>query len=183
MSGFTIRYALIFSTVIQQIAGAGSCCCFANAVLGFAPGCSVGHSIETQNENPQNENPQKETHRPACSKCKGSARAAKTGAFKTGAIKTPKPGVHRGGEVCSDGCNCQHGSVQAFVSTERVELKSSSQGLSSEIGSFGFQIPSSSKDVAYRLLTLRGQGYFSGQYAFAPEPMMMRLSWLSVWTV
>jgi hypothetical protein len=48
MNGSLIRYALIFATVIQQIAGAGSCCCFADALMGCASEHSVVHSIEAQ---------------------------------------------------------------------------------------------------------------------------------------
>jgi hypothetical protein len=66
-----------------------------------------------------------------------------------------------------------------FVSTERWEFKSTSQGLNSEFLSLGFQIPSSWEDLAYRLSILSGGLSFACQ----PAPMMYRLAWLSVWMI
>ena len=90
-------------------------------------------------------------------------------------------GDHCGQEVHSKGCNCRMVGQHKFVSTERWEHKSTSQGLNSEFLSLGFQIPSSWEDLAYRLSILSGGLSFAGQ--LAPAPMMYRLSWLSVWMI
>jgi hypothetical protein len=166
MNGSLIRYALIFATVIQQIAGAGSCCCFANALMGCAPEHSVVHSIELQRAGSKS----------ACSKCK-----VKDGDARPRESKAMDLGGHCGQEVSSKGCICRLVGQQKFVSTERWELKSTSQGLNSEFLSLGFQIPSSWEDLAYRLSILSGGLSFAGQLAAAP--MMYRLSWLSVWMI
>ena len=166
MNGSLIRYALIFATVIQQIAGTGSCCCFADALMGCASEHSVFHSIEAQRAGP----------RSVCSKCK--VKAADARARENKAVDS---GGHCGQEVRSKGCNCRLVAQQKFVSTERWELKSTSQGLCSEFLSLGFQIPSSWEDLAYRLSILSGGLSFAGQ--LAPAPMMYRLSWLSVWMI
>ena len=166
MNGSLIRYALIFATVIQQIAGAGSCCCFANTMMGSASEHSDVHSIEAQRAGPKS----------VCSKCK-----VKAGDARTREHKTVDSGGHCDQEVRSKGCNCRMVGQQKFVSTERWELKSTSQGLCSEFLSLGFQIPSSWEDLAYRLSILSGGLSFAGQ--LAPAPMMYRLSWLSVWMI
>jgi hypothetical protein len=186
MNGSWIRYALIFATVIQQIAGAGSCCCFANALMGCAPEHSVVHSIEPQRAGPKS----------FCSKCKvkdGDARPRESKAHESKAHeskahesksrehKAMDLGGHCGQEVHSKGCSCRLVAQQKFVSTERWENKSTSQELSSGFLSLGFQIPSSWEDLAYRLSILSGGLSFAGQ--LAPAPMMYRLSWLSVWMI
>jgi len=166
MNGSLIRYALIFATVIQQIAGTGSCCCFADALMGCASEHSVVHSIEPQRAGPKS----------VCSKCK-----VKAGDARTREHKAVDLGEHCDQEVRSKGCSCRLVGQQKFVSTERWELKSTSQGLNSEFLSLGFQIPSSWEDLAYRLSILSGGLSFAGQ--LAPAPMMYRLSWLSVWMI
>ncbi len=171
MNGSLIRYVLIFATVIQQIAGAGSCCCFANTLMGCAPEHSVVHSIEAQRAGPKS----------VCIKCKVRARDARTRENKARERKTVDSGGHCGQEVRSKGCSCRLVGQHKFVSTERWELKSTSQGLNSEFLSLGFQIPSSWEDLAYRLSILRGGLFFAGQ--LAPAPMLYRLSWLSVWMI
>jgi hypothetical protein len=171
MNGSLIRYALIFATVIQQIAGAGSCCCFANAMMGCASEHSVVHSIEAQRAGPKS----------VCSKCKVKAGDARARENKARENKTVDSGGHCIQEVRSKGCICRLVGQQKFVSTERWELKSTSKGLSSEFLSLGFQIPSSWEDLAYRLSILSGGLSFAGQ--LAPAPMMYRLSWLSVWMI
>ena len=181
MNGSLIRYALIFATVIQQIAGAGSCCCFADALMGCASVHSVVHSIEPQRAGPKS----------VCSKCKGKAgdartrepkaREPKARENKARERKTVDSGGHCDQEVRSKGCSCRLVGQHKFVSTERWELKSTSQGLNSEFLSLGFQIPSSWEDLAYRLSILSGGLSFAGQ--LAPAPMMYRLSWLSVWMI
>jgi hypothetical protein len=171
MNGSLIRYALIFATVIQQIAGAGSCCCFANATTGCASEHSVVHSIEAQRAGSKS----------FCSKCKGKAGDARARENKAREHKTVDSGGHCGQEVHSKGCSCRLVAQQTFVSTERWELKSTSQGLCSGFLSLGFQIPSSWEDLAYRLSILRGGLFFAEQ--LAPAPMMYRLSWLSVWMI
>jgi hypothetical protein len=171
MNGLLIRYALIFATVIQQIAGAGSCCCFANALMGCASEHSVVHSIEPQRAGPKS----------VCSKCKVKARDARAHESKARENKAMELGGHCGQEVHSKGCSCRLVAQQTFVSTERWELKSTSQGLCSGFLSLGFQIPSSWEDLAYRLSILSGGLFFAGQ--LAPAPMMYRLSWLSVWMI
>jgi hypothetical protein len=171
MNGLLIRYALIFATVIQQIAGAGSCCCFANALMGCASEHSVVHSIEPQRAGPKS----------VCSKCKVKARDARAHESKARENKAMELGGHCGQEVHSKGCSCRLVAQQTFVSTERWEIKSTSQGLCSGFLSLGFQIPSSWEDLAYRLSILRGGLFFAGQ--LAPAPMLYRLSWLSVWMI
>jgi hypothetical protein len=176
MNGSLIRYALIFATVIQQFAGAGSCCCFANALMGCAPEHSVVHSIEAQRAGPKS----------FCSKCKvkdGDARPQESKAreHKARENKAVDSEGHCGQEVHSKGCSCRLVAQQKFVSTERWEFKFTSQGLNSEFLSLGFQIPSSWEDLAYRLSILSGGLSFAGQ--LAPAPMMYRLSWLSVWMI
>ena len=171
MNGSLIRYALIFATVIQQIAGTGSCCCFADALIGCASEHSVVHSIEPQRAGPKS----------VCSKCKGKAGDARTRENKARENKAMELGEHCDQEVHSKGCNCRMVGQQKFVSTERWEFKSTSQGLCSEFLSLGFQIPSSWEDLAYRLSILSGGLSFAGQ--LAPAPMMYRLSWLSVWMI
>jgi hypothetical protein len=171
MNGSLIRYALIFATVIEQIAGAGSCCCFANATTGCASEHSVVHSIEAQRAGSKS----------FCSKCKGKAGDARTRENKAREHKTVDSGGHCVQEVRSKGCSCRLVAQQNFVSTERWELKSTSQGLCSGFLSLGFQIPSSWEDLAYRLSILRGGLFFAEQ--LAPAPMMYRLSWLSVWMI
>jgi len=176
MNGSLIRYALIFATVIQQIAGAGSCCCFANTMMGSASEHSDVHSIEAQRAGPKS----------VCSKCKvkaGDARTREPKARENKARerKTVDSGGHCDQEVRSKGCSCRLVGQQKFVSTERWELKSTSQGLCSEFLSLGFQIPSSWEDLAYRLSIVSGGLSFAGQ--LAPAPMMYRLSWLSVWMI
>ena len=166
MNGSLIRYALIFATVIQQIAGAGYCCCFANTMMGSASEHSDVHSIEAQRAGPKS----------VCSKCK-----VKAGDARTREHKTVDSGGHCDQEVRSKGCSCRLVGQHKFVSTERWELKSTSQGLCSEFLSLGFQIPSSWEDLAYRLSILSGGLSFAGQ--LAPAPMMYRLSWLSVWMI
>jgi hypothetical protein len=176
MNGSLVRYALIFATVIQQIAGAGSCCCFANTLMGCASEHSVVHSIEPQRAGPKS----------FCSKCKvkdGDARPQESKAreHKAREHKAMDLGDHCGQEVHSKGCSCRLVGQQKFVSTERWEHKSTSQGLNSEFLSLGFQIPSSREDLAYRLSILSGGLSFAGQ--LAPASMMYRLSWLSVWMI
>jgi hypothetical protein len=181
MNGSLIRYVLIFATVIQQIAGAGSCCCFANTLMGCAPEHSVVHSIEAQRAGPKS----------VCIKCKVKARDARTRENKARENKARENkarenkvmelGEHCDQEVHSKGCNCRMVGQQKFVSTERWEFKSTSQGLCSEFLSLGFQIPSSWEDLAYRLSILSGGLSFAGQ--LAPAPLMYRLSWLSVWMI
>jgi hypothetical protein len=171
MNGSLIRYALIFTTVIQQIAGTGSCCCFADALMGCASEHSVVHSIEAQRAGPKS----------VCIKCKVKARDARTRENKAREHKTVDSGGHCDQEVRSKGCSCRLVAQHKFVSTERWELKSTSQGLCSEFLSLGFQIPSSWEDLAYRLSILNGGLSFAGQ--LAPAPMMYRLSWLSVWMI
>lgn len=170
MNGLLIRYALIFATVIQQIAGFGSCCCFANALMGCAPEHSVVHSIEPQ-AGPKS----------VCSKCKGKVGDARTREPKSREQKIVDVGRHCGQEVSSKGCNCRLVGQQKFVSTERWEFRSTSQELSSGFLSLGFQIPSSWRDFAYRLSIESGRLSFAGQ--LVPAPMMYRLSWLSVWMI
>ena len=171
MNGLLIRYALIFATVIQQIAGAGSCCCFADALMGSAPEHSVVHSIEPQRASPKS----------VCSKCKGKAVDARTRERKAREHKTVDLGRHCGQEVSSKGCSCRLVGQQKFVSTERWEFRSTWQGLSCGFWSLGFQIPSSWEDLAYRLSIVSGGLTFAGQ--LVPAPMMYRLSWLSVWMI
>jgi hypothetical protein len=171
MNGSLIRYALIFATVIQQIAGAGSCCCFANALMGSASEHSDVHSIEAQRAGPKS----------VCSKCKVKDGDARTRESKARESKAMDSGGHCGQEVSSKGCICRLVAQQKFVSTERWENKSTSQELSSGFLSLGFQIPSSWEDLAYRLSILSGGLSFAGQ--LAPAPMMYRLSWLSVWMI
>ena len=170
MNGSLIRYALMFATVIQQIAGFGSCCCFANALLGCAPEHSVVHSIDLQ-AGPKS----------VCSKCKVKFGDARTREPKAREHKTMDLGGHCGQEVSSKGCSCRLVGQQKFVSTERWEFKSTSQGLSCGFLALGFQIPSSWKDLAYRLSIVSGGLTFAGQ--LVPAPMMYRLSWLSVWMI
>jgi len=171
MNGSLIRYALIFATVIQQIAGTGSCCCLANTMMGSASEHSDVHSIEAQRAGPKS----------VCSKCKGKDGDARTRESKAREHKAMDLGGHCGQEVRSKGCSCRLVAQQKFVSTERWELKSTSQGLCSGFLSLGFQIPSSWEDLAYRLSILSGGLSFAGQ--LAPAPMMYRLSWLSVWMI
>ena len=176
MNGNAIRYALIFATLLQQTAGAVFCCCFANALMGCAPEYSVVHSIEPQRAGP----------RSVCSKCKvkagdASTREHKAREHKAREHKAMDLGKHWGQEVRSKGCSCRLVGQQKFVSTERWELKSTSQGLCSGFLSLGFQIPSSWEDLAYRLSILSDGLSFAGQ--LAPAPMMYRLSWLSVWMI
>lgn len=171
MNGWLFRYALIFATLLQQIAGAGSCCCFAHALMGCAPEHSVVHSIEPQRASPKS----------VCSKCKGKAVDARTREPKAREHKTVDLGVHCGQGIGSKGCSCRLVGQQKFVSVERRELRSASQELSSGFLSLGFQIPSSWRDSAYRLSIESGEFSFAGQ--LVPAPMMHRLSWLSVWMI
>lgn len=191
MNGSLIRYAVIFATVIQQIAGAGSCCCFADglfgsATMGSAPmGSAPEHSVVDSNEL------QRASPKSVCSKCKGKAGDARTREHKAREHKAREHrarehraldlGGHCGQEFGSKGCNCRLVGQQKFVSTERWELKSTSQGLSIGFLSLGFQTPSSWEDLAYRLSILSGGLFFAGQ--LAPASMMSRLSWLSVWMI
>lgn len=170
MNGSLIRYALMFATVIHQIAGAGSCCCFANALMGCAPEHSVVHSIDPQ-AGPKS----------VCSKCKVKVGDARTREPKAREHTIVGLGRHCGQEVSSKGCSCRLVGQQKFVSTERWEFRSTSQELSSGFLSLGFQIPSSWRDFAYRLSILNGGLSFAGQ--LVPAPMMYRLSWLSVWMI
>lgn len=171
MNGLLIRYALILATVIQQIAGVGSCCCFADALMGCSPEPSVVHSIESQRANPKS----------YCSKCKGKARDARPREPKACDHKTLDLGRHCGQGVSSKGCSCRLVGQQKFVSTQRWEFKSKLQGLFSEFLSLGFQIPSSWVVLAYRRSNLNGGLSFAGR--LVPASMMCRLSWLSVWTI
>jgi hypothetical protein len=171
MNGSLIRYVLIFATVIQQIAGAGSCCCLANTMMGSASEHSDVHSIEAQRAGPKS----------VCSKCKGKDGDARTRESKARERKTVDSGGHCDQEDRSKGCSCRLVGQQKFVSTERWELKSTSQGLNSELLSLGFQVPSSWEDLAYRLSILSGGLSFAGH--LAPAPMLYRLSWLSVWMI
>lgn len=176
MNGSLIRYALIFATVIQQIAGAGSCCCFADGLFGSAPmGTASEHSVADSNEL------QRASPRSVCSKCKGKAGDARTPERKAQELKSMDLEGHCGQEFGSKGCNCRLVGQQKFVSVERWEFKSTSQGLSIGFLSLGFQIPSSWEDLAYRLSILSGGLCFAGK--LAPAPMMSRLSWLSVWMI
>ncbi len=170
MNGSLIRYVLIFATVIQQIAGAGSCCCFANALMGCAPEHSVVHSIDPQ-AGPKS----------VCSKCKVKVGDARTREPKAREHKTMDLGGHCGQGIGSKGCSCRLVGQQKFVSTERWEFRSTSQELSSGFLSLGFQIPSSWRDFAYRLSIESGGFSFAGQ--LVPAPMISRLSWLSVWMI
>ncbi len=170
MNGWLFRYALIFATLLQQIAGAGSCCCFTNALIGRVPEHLVAPSTEPQ-AGPKS----------VCSKCKVKAGQARIRESKAQEHKGMDLGVHCGQGIGSKGCSCRLVGQQKFVSVERRELRSTSQELSSGFLSLGFQIPSSWRDFAYRLSIESGGFSFAGQ--LVPAPMMHRLSWLSVWMI